>query len=47
MSSLELRDIEKAKIECAKKHFKSISNSEVKYDVISNYNELMTKVMCE
>ena len=45
MSSLELRDIEKAKIECAKKHFKSISNSEVKYDVISNYNELMTKVM--
>lgn len=47
MSSLELRDIEKAKIECAKKHFKSISNSEVKYDVISNYNELMTKVMGE
>ena len=47
MSSLELRDIEKAKIECAKKHFKSISNSEVKYDVISNYNELMAKVMGE
>ena len=45
MSSLELRDIEKAKIECAKKHFKSISNNEVKYDVVSNYNELMTKVM--
>ena len=47
MSSLELRDIEKAKIECAKKHFKSISNNEVKYDVISNYGELMTKVMGE
>ena len=45
MSSLELRDIEKAKIECAKKHFNSISNDEVKYDVISNYSELMTKVM--
>lgn len=44
MSSLELRDIEKAKIECAKTHFKSISNNEVKYDVISNYGELMTKV---
>lgn len=47
MSSLELRDIEKAKIECAKKHFKSISNDEVRYDVISNYGELMTKVMGE
>lgn len=47
MSSLELRDIEKAKIECAKKHFKSISNDEVRYDVISNYGELMVKVMGE
>ena len=47
MSSLELRDIEKAKIECAKKHFKSISNDEVRYDVISNYGELMAKVMGE
>ena len=45
MSSLELRDIEKAKIECAKKHFKSISNNEVVYDVVSNYEELMQKVM--
>lgn len=47
MSTLELRDIEKAKIECAKKHFKSISNDEVRYDVISNYGELMAKVMGE
>lgn len=45
MSSLELRDIERAKIDCAKKHFMAISNNEVKYDVVSNYNELMTKVM--
>ena len=45
MSTLELRDIEKAKIECAKKHFAAISNQEVVYDVISNYDELMTKVM--
>ena len=30
MDSLELRDVEKAKIECAKKHFKCISNDEVK-----------------
>lgn len=45
MSSLELRDIEKAKIACAKKHFSEISNDEVKYDVASNYKELMEKVM--
>ncbi|MBR5130289.1 MAG: DEAD/DEAH box helicase family protein [Alphaproteobacteria bacterium] len=45
MSSLELRDIEKAKIACAKKHFFAISNNEVKYDVVSNYKELMEKVM--
>lgn len=45
MSTLELRDIEKAKIECAKKHFAAISNKEVVYDVVSNYDELMTKVM--
>ena len=45
MSTLELRDIEKAKIECAKKHFAAISNQEVVYDVVSNYDELMTKVM--
>ncbi len=45
MSSLELRDIEKAKIACAKKHFSAISNNEVKYDVVSNYKELMEKVM--
>lgn len=45
MSTLELRDIEKAKIECAKKHFAAISNQEVIYDVVSNYDELMTKVI--
>lgn len=45
MSTLELRDIEKAKIECAKKHFAAISNKEVVYDVVSNYDELMVKVI--
>ena len=45
MSTLELRDIERAKIECAKKHFAAISNKEVVYDVVSNYDELMAKVI--
>lgn len=44
MDSLELRDIEKAKIECAKKHFKCISNDEVKYDVVDSYDKLIEMV---
>ena len=41
MDSLQLRDIEKAKIECAKKHFKCISNDEIKYDVVDSYKALI------
>lgn len=45
METLELREIESAKIKCARKHFAAISNEEVQYDVVSNYGELMNKVM--
>ena len=45
METLELREIESAKIKCARKHFAAISNEEVRYDVVSNYSELITKVM--
>ena len=41
---MELREVEKAKIECAKKHFKSISNDNIKYDVVSSYDELIDMV---
>ena len=41
MSSLQLREIEKAKIHCAKEHFKAISNGNVVYDVVNGYDELM------
>lgn len=41
LSSLQLRDIEKAKIHCAKEHFKAISNASVVYDVVDGYDELM------
>lgn len=37
----DLRAIEKLKIHCAQEHFKSISNGEVKFDVISNYSKLL------
>ena len=45
METLELREIESAKIKCARKHFAAISNEKVRYDVVSNYGELITKVM--
>lgn len=44
MDSLELRTIEKAKIECAKKHFEVISNNEVVYDVVGNYESLLNLI---
>lgn len=40
MNSLELREIEKAKISCAKKLF-DMNFSDVKYDVVSDYSQLL------
>lgn len=39
-SENELREIEKLKIECAKHHFKEISNGEVQFETISSYEGL-------
>ncbi len=36
----DLRGIEQLKIHCAKEHFKTISNGEVKFDVIATYDKL-------
>jgi type III restriction enzyme len=41
MSSLQLRAIEKAKIDCARKFFKKITASDVVYDVVDSYAKLM------
>jgi type III restriction enzyme len=45
MDSMQLRKIEETKIECAKKHFATISNENVVYDMVKGYKELMEKVM--
>jgi type III restriction enzyme len=45
MSSMQLREIEKAKIHCAREHFKAISTSSVVYDVVDSYSALLDKVM--
>lgn len=41
MSSMELREIEKCKISCARKFFAGITTDHVKYDVVSDYGKLM------
>ena len=42
---MELREIEKTKIECARKFFdeinRKINPDKVKYDVVNNYSKLM------
>jgi type III restriction enzyme len=48
MSSLELREIEKSKIECARKFFEELNTviapETVKYDVVTDYGKLMEVV---
>lgn len=41
MDTLELREIEKAKIHCARKHFERISTDRFKYDVVNSYEKLL------
>ncbi len=45
MESLQLRPIEKAKIDCAKKLFGKLGSGNIVYDVVDSYDELLTKVM--
>lgn len=44
INDLQLREVEKAKIECARRHFSVISSDAVKYSAVSSYSELLTLV---
>ena len=44
VSDLQLREVEKAKIECARRHFSVISSDNVKYSAVSSYSELLKLV---
>lgn len=44
LDSLQLRGVEKAKIECAKKLFNNISTSQVRYEHINTYQSLLDKI---
>lgn len=43
-SSMELRGTESLKMHCARVHFEEISDNEVRYDVVDNYDKLMDLV---
>ena len=45
MDSMELRGVEKAKIACARKLFNDVSTSEVRYDTVASYEQLLNKVL--
>ncbi len=45
MQTMDLRHIEKAKIDCAEKLFCKLSNGLVKFSGVKNYQDLMDKVM--
>jgi type III restriction enzyme len=44
LSSMDLRKVEEAKIECARKFFAKITSDQVKYDVVNSYGKLMELV---
>jgi type III restriction enzyme len=47
MSTLQLRGVEEKKIECARRFFEELSarkGEDVKYDVVTNYADLMALV---
>ena len=45
MKSIDLKPIEKAKIDCARKLFASLSNGVITFDHVDSYQELLNKVL--
>ena len=41
LDSLDLRGIEDAKIACARKHFAAISGTNITYDIVRIYQDLL------
>jgi len=44
LSSMQLREVEKSKIKCARRFFAKITSDQVKYDVVDSYSKLMELV---
>ena len=46
LHGMELRGVEKAKTDCARKLFDRISDGQVRYGVVDSYEALMNLVQC-
>jgi type III restriction enzyme len=44
MSSIDIRPIEQAKIDCAKVLFNKVNTSDIQYEVVKDYKELLNIV---
>ncbi|MDD2513228.1 MAG: restriction endonuclease subunit R, partial [Proteiniphilum sp.] len=44
ISTMELREVESAKISCARKHFQAISSDKIIFEAVENYQQLMNLV---
>ena len=44
MRSMQLRGVEKAKIDCARKLFNSMNDADVRYDAVDSYESLLELV---
>lgn len=44
LKTADLRDVEESKIECARRHFASISGSDIKFEIITSYDKLYDMV---
>ena len=44
LKTADLRDVEESKIECARRHFASISGSDVRFEIITSYDKLYDMV---
>lgn len=47
LSESQLRESEKSKIECARRHFSKIADSSVSYDVVTNYSDLRNLITAD
>ena len=44
LDSMQLKGVEKAKIDCARKLFNEISTANIRYDMVAKYDDLLNKV---
>ena len=45
ISSLDLRNIEYSKISCARKHFAVVSDDQIKFEIVKDYQELLNEIL--